>query len=32
MFVTPAFAQAGDVPGGNMLVQFLPFILIFVIM
>ena len=32
MFVTPAFAQTGDVPGGNMLVQFLPFILIFVIM
>jgi preprotein translocase subunit YajC len=33
MFVTPAFAQAGAAPGGaDMLVQFLPFILIFVIM
>jgi len=32
MFVTPAFAQTGDLPGGNMIVQFLPFILIFVIM
>ncbi len=34
MFVTPAFAQAGGAaPGGmDMIVQFLPFILIFVIM
>lgn len=34
MFVTPAFAQAGGAtPGGmDMVVQFLPFILIFVIM
>jgi len=33
MFVTPAFAQAGAAAGGaDMLVQFLPFILIFVIM
>src|SRR6266699_378276 len=33
MFVTPAFAQGGGMFGGdNMLVQLLPFILIFVIM
>jgi preprotein translocase subunit YajC len=32
MFVTPAFAQTGSPVGGNMLVQFLPFVLIFVIM
>ena len=33
MFVTPAHAQAGAAPGGaDMLIQFLPFILIFVIM
>ncbi|MET0536585.1 MAG: preprotein translocase subunit YajC [Xanthobacteraceae bacterium] len=32
MFVTPAFAQGGMLGGDNMLVQLLPFILIFVIM
>jgi preprotein translocase subunit YajC len=35
MFVTPAFAQAspfGSFGGDNMLVNFLPFVLIFVIM
>jgi len=32
MLVTPAFAQAGPFGGDNMLVQLLPFILIFVIM
>ena len=33
MFVTPAFAQAPSLFGGdNMLVQLLPFVLIFVIM
>jgi preprotein translocase subunit YajC len=32
MFVTPAFAQGGAFGGDNMLVQLLPFILIFVIM
>lgn len=32
MFVTPAYAQAGAPGGGDMLIQFLPFILIFVIM
>ena len=33
MFVTPAYAQAGAAPGGaDMLIQFLPFVLIFVIM
>ena len=32
MFVTPAFAQAGPFGGDNMLVQLLPFLLIFVIM
>lgn len=34
MFVTPAFAQTGGAaPGGaDMLIQFLPFVLIFVIM
>jgi len=32
MFVTPAYAQAGAPGGADMLVQFLPFVLIFVIM
>lgn len=33
MFVTPAFAQTGGLGGGqDMLLQFLPFILIFAIM
>ena len=32
MFVTPAFAQATPFGGDNMLVQLLPFVLIFVIM
>ncbi|HET7716339.1 MAG TPA: preprotein translocase subunit YajC [Bauldia sp.] len=32
MFVTPAYAQAGAPGGADMLIQFLPFILIFVIM
>ncbi len=32
MFVTPAYAQAGAAGGADMLVQFLPFILIFVVM
>jgi preprotein translocase subunit YajC len=32
MLITPAFAQAGGAPGGDMLFQLLPFILIFVIM
>jgi len=33
MFITPAFAQTGGaVPGPDMILQFLPFILIFVIM
>src|SRR5438067_13265898 len=32
MFVTPAFAQMGPFGGDNMLVQLLPFVLIFVIM
>src|SRR4029077_17806199 len=32
MFVTPAFAQGGMLGGDNMLLQLLPFILIFVIM
>src|ERR1700726_3133877 len=33
MFVTPAFAQGSSPFGGdNMLIQFLPFVLIFVIM
>ena len=32
MFITPAYAQAGGIGGTDMLVQFLPFILIFVIM
>jgi preprotein translocase subunit YajC len=32
MFVTPAFAQANPLGGDNMLVQLLPFVLIFVIM
>jgi preprotein translocase subunit YajC len=30
--ITPAFAQGASVPGGDMILQFLPFILIFVIM
>jgi preprotein translocase subunit YajC len=32
MLITPAFAQAGGAPGGDMLYQLLPFVLIFVIM
>jgi preprotein translocase subunit YajC len=32
MFVTPAFAQTGAGGGADMLIQFLPFVLIFVIM
>jgi preprotein translocase subunit YajC len=33
MFVTPAFAQTGGAMGsGDLLIQFLPFVLIFVIM
>jgi len=32
MFVTPAYAQAGAPGGVDMVVQFLPFILIFVVM
>ena len=32
MFVTPASAQAGAPGGVDMVVQFLPFILIFVVM
>ena len=32
MFVTPAFAQASPFGGDNMLIQLLPFVLIFVIM
>jgi preprotein translocase subunit YajC len=32
MFSTPAFAQTGAVAGSDMIVQFLPFVLIFVIM
>ena len=33
MFITEAFAQTGDIGGGSsMLIQFLPIILIFVIM
>jgi preprotein translocase subunit YajC len=32
MLITPAFAQAGGAPGGDMLMSLLPFILIFVIM
>ena len=32
MFVTPAFAQGGIFGGDNVLVQLLPFVLIFVIM
>jgi preprotein translocase subunit YajC len=32
MFITPAFAQASPFGGDNMLVQLLPFLLIFVIM
>ena len=30
--ITPAFAQGATVPGGDMILQFVPFILIFVIM
>jgi len=30
--ITPAFAQGASVPGGDMILQFVPFILIFVIM
>jgi len=32
MFVTPAYAQASPLGGDSMLVQLLPFVLIFVIM
>ena len=32
MFVTPAYAQTGGPGGADMLVQFLPFVLIFVVM
>jgi preprotein translocase subunit YajC len=32
MFVTPAYAQTGVAAGPDMIVQFLPFVLIFVIM
>lgn len=32
MFVTPAFAQAADAGGPGLMVQFMPFMLIFVIM
>jgi len=32
MLITPAFAQVGGAPGGDMLMSLLPFILIFVIM
>lgn len=32
MFITEAFAQTGDAGGTGMLIQFLPIILIFVIM
>jgi preprotein translocase subunit YajC len=32
MFITEAFAQTGDAGGTSMLIQFLPIILIFVIM
>ena len=32
MFVTPAYAQTGAGGGTDMLVQFLPFVLIFVVM
>jgi preprotein translocase subunit YajC len=31
-FITPAFAQGTSTPGGTDLLQFLPFVLIFVIM
>jgi preprotein translocase subunit YajC len=30
--ITPAFAQGASVPGGDMILQFVPFVLIFVIM
>ena len=30
--ITPAFAQGAAAPGGDMILQFVPFILIFVIM
>jgi preprotein translocase subunit YajC len=32
MFITPAYAQTGSGGGPDMLIQFLPFVLIFVIM
>lgn len=32
MFVTPAYAQAGDVGGAGFLIQLLPFVAIFAIM
>jgi preprotein translocase subunit YajC len=32
MFITEAFAQTGDAGGTSMLIQFLPIVLIFVIM
>ena len=31
MLISPAFAQAGGAPGGDMLVQLLPLLLIFVV-
>ena len=30
--ITPAFAQGAAAPGGDMILQFIPFVLIFVIM
>ena len=30
--ITPAFAQGAPAPGGDMILQFVPFVLIFVIM
>jgi preprotein translocase subunit YajC len=32
MFITPAYAQAGGAGGSDIFIQFLPFVLIFVIM
>ncbi len=32
MFITPAYAQTGGAGGTDMFIQFLPFVLIFVIM
>jgi preprotein translocase subunit YajC len=32
MFVTPAFAQGFQAPGGDFLIQLLPFVLIFVVL